>query len=125
MLQLMIDATGEEEEEENASGESDGNNTGRTSCPTQKKEGALTDEEVVIHAITILMAGYETTANALAYTSYLLALNPDIQEKLQSEIDSYFDENPVSHWPILYINVACIVKWIDIECIGLWSKSEN
>ena len=107
----MIDATGEEEEEENASSESDRNTTGRTSCPAQKKEGALTDEEVVIHAITILMAGYETTANALAYTSYLLALNPDIQEKLQSEIDSYFDENPVSHWLILYYNnVACIVN---------------
>ena len=33
--------------------------------------------------------------NALAYTTYLLALNPDIQEKLQSEIDSYFKEKPV------------------------------
>ena len=37
----------------------------------------------------------ETTANTLAYTSYLLALNPDIQEILQSEIDNYFDEKPV------------------------------
>ena len=104
MLQLLIDATGEEvvEEKENADGENDKNNTGRNGCLTPKKEGTLTDEEVVMHAIVIMMAGYETTANALAYTSYLLALNPDIQEKLQSEIDSYFDENPVSHWQILY-----------------------
>ena len=56
----------------------------------------LTDEEIVSHAVTFLLAGYETTANTLAYTSYLLALNPDIQEKLQSEIDSYFEEKPVS-----------------------------
>ena len=56
----------------------------------------LTDEEIVAHAVTFILAGYETTANTLAYTSYLLALNPDIQEKLQSEIDSYFEEKPVS-----------------------------
>ena len=95
----MIDASGEEEEEqlEDTDGEGNGNSTDGISCPIHRKEGALTDEEVVMNAITILMAGYETTANALAYTSYLLALNPDIQEKLQSEIDSYFDEKPVSH----------------------------
>ena len=56
----------------------------------------LTDEEIVAHSITFLLAGYETTANALAYTSYLLALNPEIQEKLQAKIDEYFESNPVS-----------------------------
>ena len=56
----------------------------------------LTDEEIVSHSITFLLAGYETTANALAYTSYLLALNPEIQQKLQAKIDEYFESNPVS-----------------------------
>ena len=56
----------------------------------------LTDKELVGLAVSFLGAGYETTANTISYTSYLLALNPDIQEKLQSEIDSYFDEKPVS-----------------------------
>ena len=37
-----------------------------------------------------LAAGYETTATTLAYLSYYLALNPDIQSKLQDEIDEYF-----------------------------------
>ena len=60
-----------------------------------EKGRKLTDEEIVAHAVTFMLAGYETTANTLAYTSYLLALNPDIQEKLQSEIDNYFDEKPV------------------------------
>ena len=63
-----IDATGKEEEE-TTDGVSDGNNDSRTSCPAQKKGGMLTDEEVVMHAIMIMMAGYETTANTLAYTS--------------------------------------------------------
>ncbi len=120
ILQLMLDATGEEggeEEDENADRESDKNVMGRNGCPIHKKEGVLTDEEVVMHAIMLLMAGYETTANALAYTSYLLALNPDVQEKLQSEIDTYFDENPVSLWLILYHTQLVIID--TIGCIGL------
>jgi hypothetical protein len=119
ILQLMLDATGEEggeEEDENADGKSDKNIMGRNGCPVHKKEGVLSDEEVVMHAIMLLMAGYETTANALAYTSYLLALNPDVQEKLQSEIDTYFDENPVSLWLILCHKLIIINT---IGCISL------
>ena len=56
----------------------------------------LSDKEIAGHSITFILAGYETTANALSYTSYLLALNPHIQEKLQEEIDSYFEKNPVN-----------------------------
>ena len=47
-------------------------------------------------AFDFLLAGYETTANTLAYTTYLLAMNPDVQEKLQAEIDQYFEDDPVS-----------------------------
>ena len=60
------------------------------------EEKKLTDEEIVGHSIVFLLAGNETTANALAFTSYLLALNPEIQEKLQAEIDGYFESKPVS-----------------------------
>ena len=69
----MIDATGEEE-------------------GTKRK---LTDEEIIGHANTFLLAGYETTANALSYATYLLALHPDIQDKLQAEIDTHYQEHPV------------------------------
>ena len=95
MLQLMIDATGNEETSSSSEDEA-GEKSG---CPFHKKAGVLSDKDVVGHARVVLLAGYETTANTLAYTSYLLALNPDIQEKLQSEIDSYFDEKPVSEPP--------------------------
>ena len=91
----MIDATGKEGEDE-----SEDKHTDDTQCPVHKKQGKLTNEQVVVQAIGMLLAGYETTANTLAYTSYLLALNPHIQEKLQSEIDSYFDDKPVRIIPI-------------------------
>ena len=39
-----------------------------------------------------LVAGFETTATTLAYMSYYLALYPDVQSKLQDEIDEYFPD---------------------------------
>ena len=97
LLQLMIEATGEE-------GDSDKEKETEpqaAECPAHKttikpQKGAMTDKEVYANAVGFLIAGNETTSLMLAYTSYLLALNPDIQEKLQSEIDDYFEDNPVS-----------------------------
>jgi cytochrome P450 len=37
--------------------------------------------------ITIFLAGYETVANALSWTWYLLAQNPDCEAKLHSEVE--------------------------------------
>ena len=55
----------------------------------------LTDDQIVTHAVNFMLAGYETSSITLAYTSYLLALNPHIQEQLQSEIDSFLEQNTV------------------------------
>ena len=96
ILQLMIDATGEGEEGEDAK-ETAG---APTECPahqqaTKPKKGILTDHEVFSNSLGFLLAGNETTAVTLSFTSYALAVNPEIQEKLQSEIDAYFDDKPV------------------------------
>lgn len=52
----------------------------------------LTDDEIFASAITFLLAGYETTSNALAFTLYLLALHEDVQERLYQEIKDNFNE---------------------------------
>jgi cytochrome P450 len=47
----------------------------------------LSDEEVRDEAMTILLAGHETTANALMWTLYLLSQNPAAAAKLHEELD--------------------------------------
>ncbi len=53
---------------------------------SQERDG-LTDQEVHDHVITLLLAGHETTANALSWTLYLLGRHPDVQKRLQAEAD--------------------------------------
>ncbi|OZC03634.1 cytochrome P450 [Rubricoccus marinus] len=48
----------------------------------------MTDEEVRDEAVTLLMAGHETTANALAWTWTLLALHPEAEAALHAEVDA-------------------------------------
>jgi cytochrome P450 len=46
----------------------------------------LEDREVRDQVVTLLLAGYETTANALAWTWYLLAANPGRRSLMEREI---------------------------------------
>lgn len=49
---------------------------------------ALTDIELVAQSIIFIFAGYETTSSALSLIVYLLATHPDVQQKLQQEVDA-------------------------------------
>ena len=91
----MIDASSEEEDK--AKDEVGGEMVELPSeCTAAHGCRKLTDDEIMANSLTFLLAGYETSAGALSYTSYLLALHLDIQEKLQAEIDKYFEDKPVS-----------------------------
>jgi cytochrome P450 len=48
----------------------------------------LTAAKVHDHVMTLLMAGHETTANALTWTLYLLGRHPDVQDRLRTEVGS-------------------------------------
>ena len=54
---------------------------------SEGKGSKPTDDEIVAQMVFFLLAGQETSANTLTYTTYLLAMHPDIQEKLRSEIE--------------------------------------
>ncbi|HEX9953239.1 MAG TPA: cytochrome P450 [Rubricoccaceae bacterium] len=49
---------------------------------------AMTDREVRDEALTLLLAGHETTAVALAWTFALLAQNPEAEARLHAEVDA-------------------------------------
>ena len=60
-----------------------------------EKVRKLSDEEIIGQSIGFMLAGYETTSSALAFTTYCLALNPDKQEKLLQEVDETIREDGV------------------------------
>jgi cytochrome P450 len=49
--------------------------------------GGMTDRQVRDEAMTIFLAGHETTANALAWTWYLLSESPDAEARVHEEVD--------------------------------------
>ncbi|CAL1292654.1 unnamed protein product [Larinioides sclopetarius] len=57
-----------------------------------KKTRRMTEAEIESSAFTVLLAGYETTSTALAYTTYLLAKHQDVQENLYQEIKDLVDK---------------------------------
>ena len=59
---------------------------------TLPKTKRLTDAEVLAQSVVFLIAGYETSSTTLGFVAYFLATNPDVQAKLQKEIDSVWDD---------------------------------
>jgi cytochrome P450 len=50
--------------------------------------GGMDDRQLRDEAMTLFLAGHETTANALAWTWYLLAQNPTVLSALHRELDT-------------------------------------
>ena len=46
-----------------------------------------------LQCITVLLAGYETTANALSFAIYLLSAHPEKEAKLLAEVDGFSDDD--------------------------------
>jgi cytochrome P450 len=50
------------------------------------EEGRMNDRQVRDEALTILMAGHETTASALTFALWLIAKHPEIQEQMREDV---------------------------------------
>ena len=103
LLQLLIDASADDIDDELTDPDNHGGDSQPSSSPSSSSSSpssshskkTLSDDEIVSLASVFMLAGYETTSNTLGYTSYLLALNPDKQDKLCADIDAYYEENEV------------------------------
>ena len=80
---------------------------------TQK---GLEKGEIVADSVGFMLAGYETTSTTLAFATYLLAANAEVQERLANEIHVYLEENPVSDMHVI-CNVYCAVLVHAIEAV--------
>lgn len=54
--------------------------------------GGLTKQEVMGDSFLLFIAGHETTANSIHFTILYLAIHPEIQRKLQAELDTIFGD---------------------------------
>ncbi len=54
----------------------------------------MSDTQIRDEVLTIFLAGYETVANALTWTWYLLSQNPEIEAKLHAELDAVLGTGP-------------------------------
>lgn len=61
----------------------------------------MSDEQIRDEILTIFLAGYETVANALTWTWYLLSQNPEAEAKLHTEIDAVLGTGSETRLPTL------------------------
>jgi cytochrome P450 len=61
----------------------------------------MSDEQVRDEVLTIFLAGYETVANGLTWTWYLLSQNPDVEAKLHAELDAVLGRGNQHRLPTL------------------------
>ena len=73
---------------------------------------SMTDGQLRDQALTLLLAGHETTALALSWTWYLLAQNPEIDARVAVEIAKCVGDRPVSveDLPALKLTEATVLE---------------
>lgn len=50
-------------------------------------------DDIAAQALVFFLAGFETTSTLLCFASHQLAVHPDIQNKLQEEIDATLQQH--------------------------------
>jgi cytochrome P450 len=68
---------------------------------TSGQHTGMSDEQIRDEVLTIFLAGYETVANGLTWTWYLLSQNPDVESRLHAELDAVLGTGPQQRLPTL------------------------
>lgn len=76
-------------QEHRATGTDQGDLLSMLLMATDEENGSqMTDQQARDEAMTLFIAGHETTANATAWTWYLLSQHPEVEAKLMAELQS-------------------------------------
>jgi len=79
-------------------------------APTWKKTKFLDESGLVSNAVLFLIGGFDTATNAICFALYLLALNPEIQTKVQKEVDEAIEKHgKLSHEIIMNLSYIDMV----------------
>ncbi|MFN6560215.1 MAG: cytochrome P450 [Nostoc sp. ChiSLP01] len=69
---------------------------------------SMTDGELRDQLMTLMLAGYETTASAIAWALYWIHQKPLVREKLLEELDTLGDSlDPMSIYRLPYLTAVC------------------
>ncbi len=84
--------------------------------------GRMSDRQLRDEMVTLLLAGHETTAVALSFCFYLLALHPEADAKLAAELDEVLAGEPPAtrHMPRLRYT-----DWVVKEAMRLFPPVPN
>ena len=88
LIDLMMDAIKNKRNKQESETRED-DNLGSDSRGTSEDEEEMT---LVATAFIMLVAGYDTTGMTLSYLTHELAKNPEVQQRLQEEVDDAFDK---------------------------------
>ncbi|CAG2115016.1 unnamed protein product, partial [Medioppia subpectinata] len=89
-LQLLLDAN-DRNNEENSDESHKPEATVEKTTSLLLNTKSLSDEEMISQCVLFFTAGYDTTANTMAYAIYLLTENPESQQRLFEESKSVID----------------------------------
>jgi cytochrome P450 family 110 len=68
----------------------------------------MTNRELRDQLMTLILAGYETTATAMAWALYWIHHQPEVREKLLQELDTLGDSpDPMSIYRLPYLTAVC------------------
>ncbi|TLD32304.1 cytochrome p450 [Venturia nashicola] len=62
------------------------------------KADGLSESEIMGNSFVMFLAGHETAANTIHFCILFLAIRPDLQQRLQAELDDIFQGRPPSQW---------------------------
>ncbi|KAG7441876.1 cytochrome P450 [Guyanagaster necrorhizus] len=57
------------------------------------KEVVIDKKDMLHHVLTFIAAGHDTSANSLTWALYLLAKNPEVQDRLRAEVSPFCSSN--------------------------------
>ncbi|NEO55520.1 MAG: cytochrome P450 [Okeania sp. SIO3B5] len=73
-----------------------------------EKDQGMTDQEIQDELMTLLFAGHETTATALAWAVYWVHKQPQVYKKLMEELETLeTDADPMTIFRLPYLTAVC------------------